>query len=104
MILLETKDYYKVANSITTVEINTLFARAVIEQKVQGKIYVDNLESPQTFYIQHPYGMSLLFGKSDNEKFNQRLKNYVLNINGERSHDEWMQTYPDDWNIVLRSL
>ena len=42
MILLETKDYYKVANSITTVEINTLFARAVIEQKVQGKIYVDN--------------------------------------------------------------
>ena len=46
MILLETKDYYKVANSITTVEINTLFARAVIEQKVQGKIYVDNLESP----------------------------------------------------------
>ena len=66
MILLETKDYYKVANSITTVEINTLFARAVIEQKVQGKIYVDGiLESPQTFYIQHPYGMSLLFGKSD---------------------------------------
>ena len=38
MILLETKDYYKVANSITTVEINTLYARAVIEQKVQGKI------------------------------------------------------------------
>ncbi len=104
MILLETKDYYKAAASITTVRINTLFARAVIEQKVQGKIYVDNPESPQTFYILHPYGMSLLFGKSNNEKFNQKFKNYVLNINEERCHDEWMQTYPNDWDIVLRNL
>lgn len=104
MTLLETKDYYKAAASITTVRINTLFARAVIEQKVQGKIYVDNPESPQTFYILHPYGMSLLFGKSNNEKFNQKFKNYVLNINEERCHDEWMQTYPNDWDIVLRNL
>lgn len=104
MILLETKDYYKAAASITTVRINTLFARAVIEQKVQGKIYVDNPESPQTFYILHPYGMSLLLGKSNNEKFNQKFKNYVLNINEERCHDEWMQTYPNDWDIVLRNL
>ena len=104
MKLLETKDYYKAAASIATVRINTLFARAVIEQKVQGKIYVDNPESPQTFYILHPYGMSLLFGKSDNEKFNQKFKNYVLNINEERCHDEWMQTYPNDWDVVLRNL
>lgn len=37
-------------------------------------------------------------------EFNQTFKNYVLNINGERSHDEWMQIYPNDWDIVLRSL
>lgn len=67
MKLLETEVYLKVADSITTVEINTLFARAMIKQKVQGKIYVDNPKSPQTFYILHPYGMSLLFGKSHND-------------------------------------
>lgn len=104
MKLLETEVYLRVADSITTVEINTLFARAMIKQKVQGKIYVDNPKSPQTFYILHPYGMSLLFGKNHNDGFNQTFKNYVLNINGERSHDEWMQTYPNDWDIVLRSL
>ncbi len=80
MKLLETEAYLKVADSITTVEINSLFARAVIEQKIQGKIYVDNPESPQTFYILHPYGMSLLFGKSYNDELNQTFKNYPLNI------------------------
>lgn len=104
MIPLETKKYFKAIKPIMMVKKNNLFARAVIEQKVKGEIYVDNTESPQTFYVVHPYGMSLLFGESNNHLFNQKFKDYVLNVGGERTKDEWMQTYPNDWDIVLRNL
>jgi len=104
MILLETKDYFKLDALLDKAEINVLFARAVMEQKVKGCIYVDNVDMPRTCYILHPYGMSLLIGESNNAVFNQRFKEYVLNISGERTKEEWMQTYPDTWDQVMKNL
>lgn len=67
---LPKSNYKKAAEAIKNVAINTLFAEAVIEQKINGKIYVDNIEKPKTFYIIHPYGMTLLLGDSENNEFN----------------------------------
>ena len=71
MVLLDKSDYGKVLQPLKKVTINNLFARAVIEQTVSGKIYVDDPINPKTFYVVHPYGMTLLFGESNNEKFNK---------------------------------
>lgn len=46
MKLLEKSEYTKVTEVIKNVSINTLFAEAVIEQKINGKIFVDNTETP----------------------------------------------------------
>ncbi len=104
MIQLKIKDYSKVINPILKIEINSLFARAVINQKVKGQIYVDNAENPQTFYVIHPYGMSLLFGKSDNNEFNNQFRSYVFNSSGKRIKDEWMQAYPNEWGSTIKKL
>lgn len=104
MILLETNDYSKLNALLDKAEINILFARAVAEQKINGRIYVDNADTPRTCYILHPYGMSLLLGDSNNVTFNQEFREYVLNINGERTNEEWMQTYPNAWDNVLKNL
>lgn len=104
MELLNKADYNKVAGPFKKVIINSLFARAVIEQTVSGKIYVDDLINPKTFYIVHPYGMTLLFGENNNEKFNQAFKNYALNKDNSRDTVEWMQTFPDSWDNVLSGL
>ncbi len=104
MIPLNNKEYRKIIEPLKSVSINTLFARSVIDQKVNGKVYVDDAENPRTFYVLHPYGMSLLFGDCNNEAFNLKFKEYVLNLDQKRDKDEWMQAFPAGWNPVLNSL
>ncbi|MEE1963902.1 GNAT family N-acetyltransferase [Allomuricauda taeanensis] len=101
---LPKSNYKKAAEAIKNVAINTLFAEAVIEQKINGKIYVDNIEKPKTFYIIHPYGMTLLLGDSENNEFNNPFKDYALNIDNTRRKPEWMQAYPPTWDSVLSEL
>ena len=104
MILLDKKDYFKIVEPLKLVTINNLFARAVVEQKAPGKIFVDNINKPKTFYVLHSYGMSLLFGKWDNFEFNKQFREYALNKNQIRNKYEWMQIFPDEWNITLVKL
>ncbi|MDQ0087919.1 RimJ/RimL family protein N-acetyltransferase [Paenibacillus anaericanus] len=94
MIVLENKDYYKAIEPLSYVSINTLFAEAVIEQRIPGKIYVDSVQEPSTFYVAHPYGMSLLFGNSDNEQFNRDLYEYINNQESNIRKSEWLQVDP----------
>ncbi len=101
---LEKEDYTKLTEPLMKVTINNLFALSVVEHKVTGKVFVDNPDDPKTFYIVHPYGMSLLFGESNNEEFNNSFRNYALNINHVRDKHEWMQAFPGNWDIVLNEL
>ena len=95
MILLDKKEYWKVSAPLGKVPINTFFALAVVEKQLTGTIYVDNIDHPETFYIIHPYGMSLLFGKTDNDMVNSFLPGRFLNKNKVRNKHEWLQVFPD---------
>ncbi len=101
---LNVTDYYKVVEPVKSLEINTLFAQTVLHHKLSGKVYVDNVIEPKTFYILHPYGMSLLFGEAHNEEFNRRLGQYLLNSRKERIKGEWLQVYPENWKILMDRL
>lgn len=98
------KDYPKVIDSLKEMKINNLFARAVVENYVSGKVYVNDVNNPTTFYVVHPYGMTLLFGKHDNQEFNQTFKEHALNKNKLRNSHEWLQAYPQQWDLVLKEL
>ena len=98
------KDYLKVVEPLKGVKINNLFARAVVENHVSGKVYVNDVNKPTTFYVVHPYGMSLLFGKHDNNDFNKEFKEYALNRNNNRDSHEWMQAFPKNWDVELKEL
>jgi len=104
MILLNKSKYSLVIQHLYSMTINNLFARSVIENKVNGSVYADKLDNPETFYIVHPYGMSLLIGNINNKKFNLLFRDYALNINKSRLKNEWMQAFPDKWHTVLNDL
>ncbi len=104
MILLKRNQYGEVIEPLERVTINKLFARSVIEKHVSGSVYADDRNRPGTIYIVHPYGMSLLFGNCDNEKFNADFRDYALNIHQTRNKHEWMQAFPDNWDNVLVDL
>ncbi len=101
---LEKEDYTKLTEPLMKVTINNLFARSVVEHKVTGKVFVDNPDDPKTFYVVHPYGMSLLFGDCNNDAFNKSFLDYSLNVNHVRDTYEWMQAFPGNWDIVLNEL
>lgn len=104
MILLDKCKYDKVLKPLTEVTINNLFARSVVENKVNGFVYVDNTEKPVTFYIIHPYGMSLLFGETDNDDFNSKFLDHALNTFKIRDKYEWLQAFPESWNNKISVL
>ncbi len=104
MKLLDKNRYNALAPNLLKVTINNLFARSVIEHCIPGKVYVDNYNNPQTFFVIHPYGMSLLYGDCNNPEFNTWLYDYALNKNKERKNHEWMQAYPGTWDNVLQDL
>lgn len=104
MKLLSKFEYYRLIEPLKLVTINNLFARAVVEQKAPGKVFVDNLDNPKTFYVLHSYGMSLLFGDWNNFEFNNQFKKYALNYDHIRKNYERMQVFPDEWNNTLSNL
>ncbi len=104
MQLLSTHLYPIAIEAIKCIDINHLFALAVAEQKIDGRIFVDDTDHPTTFLVYHPYGMSLLFGDETNADFNAGLQSYALNDDNSRSKTEWLQAYPPAWNEKLAEL
>ncbi len=104
MILLEINKNDRVIKPLNEVTFNNLFARSVVEGKVNGSIYIDSSDNPKTFLIYHPYGMSLLFGETDNENFNEWFVDYALNTFKIRNNYEWLQAFPDSWNKKISEL
>lgn len=104
MKLLPRKDFTKVSEPLKKVSINNLFARSVVEAHVNGSVFVDDLLNPQTYYVVHPYGMSLLFGRHDNHSFNETFRDHCLNTKQARQQHEWMQAFPSKWDAVLKDL
>lgn len=104
MKLFDKNRYSELIDPVKEVNFNTLFAEAVIGHTIQGEIFVDDIENPKTYYVVHPYGMTLLFGDSRNVEFNNNFRNYALNTNRIRDKHEWMQAFPNTWNKVLADL
>ena len=104
MKLVKKSNYLSLLPFLTEVNINHYFAKSVLTQRAEGIVYVDDEISPSSFYIASGYGMSLLFGKTNNHAFNLQLRDYLLNTNKHRAKDEWLQVYPQRWNDVLAQL
>lgn len=104
MIPLEKKRFNILIEPLKRVTINISFAHSVAENCVSGKIYVDKWDDPKTFYIVHPYGLSLLLGDCDNNDFNNNFRDYALNTHKIRKNQEWMQAYPANWDKTLKGL
>ena len=99
------KDKYEILlEPVMRMPFNTLMVRSVICDHVDGHIYVDCCENPQTFYIVHPYGMTYLCGDSNNKDFNSWLRKYFMGNSFGRKNDEWLQAYPRDWDSFMDQL
>lgn len=103
MYQLAVNDYDRVMPLLATIPFNVHFAKSVLADKVAGLVLVDNIANPQTAYIRHDYGMSLLCGSPDNQEFNHQLLQFLQNDH-DFSRPEYLQVFPDEWSLVLANL
>ena len=110
MFLLAKNNYNLAASKLKDVAINHFFARSVVEHHVEGKVYVDDLSTPNSFYVLNPYGMSLLYGNVSHRFLNSQLKGYLLGTSGLRKADEnalLLEAHFDidktRWNVICGS-
>lgn len=103
MYQLAVEDYARVAPLLAAIPFNVHFAESVLADKVAGVVLVDNIANPQTAYIRHDYGMSLLCGNPDNQEFNQRWLQFLKNDH-DFSRPEYLQVFPSEWSSVLANL
>lgn len=96
MKLLPPEDYYLALSKLREVSFNNLFARSVVENHVDGKVYADDTYGPKAFYVIHPYGLSLLYGDVTEAWLKSELKDYLLCRNGVRKEAEWLQIFPPE--------
>ncbi|MCL2591857.1 MAG: GNAT family N-acetyltransferase [Defluviitaleaceae bacterium] len=104
MIQLNENQYELLLRLLEEINFNTLFIRSVIAGHVEGKIYVDYLHCPKSFYAISKCGLSLLFGNPNNEQFNNSLFNYFTQKNELRIKDEWLQAYPCEWYPLIEKV
>lgn len=104
MIALKPEQYVKLITPLKQVKINHIFALTVLENKVNGNVFVDNVKAPSAALICHPYGMSLVFGTSNNKAFNNEVLKYMLNHQKKRESNEWLQMYLDEGNEFYEDI
>lgn len=90
-------------SSLDSAPLNTGFARVILEGQVDGKLWVDRVDSPGVLHALHPYGMSLIWGDAVAEGFEQVIAH--LRKGEYRTCDEWLQIDPRwqalDWDRHL---
>lgn len=104
LIELTSEQFFMVEKFLNELKMNIYFCKSVTCHHTTGRIFVDDVCDPKSFYIINSYGMTLLFGNHLNNEFNEGILKYLSNETRERSKDEWLQIDPAEWKDVLMPL
>jgi GNAT superfamily N-acetyltransferase len=104
MLPLAPHEYPRVSGLLKSLPMNTLFARAVVEGHVAGRVYVDDRPAPEACYVAHPYGMALLSGSPARGGFIRGLARYLAGDALPRPSPEWLQVFPGEWSAAFEDL
>jgi hypothetical protein len=102
MDILDPSRYAEIRPLVERIPFNTLFAQAILDKVVKGRVLVNSTVRPQTALIFHPYGMLLLCGQSDDAGFNQEIAEFMLKTCYPQAM--WLQVYPPQWSTRLKQL
>jgi RimJ/RimL family protein N-acetyltransferase len=102
MVELQPDRFHALLPALRRVPINHLFARSVLEQDVQGSVWVDQPDDPSLIHVIHPYGMTLLFGDAK-QTSPAALKAHFLS-QASKPADRWLQAEPGPLSPLLDQL
>lgn len=96
MFELDRPSWDRVLPGLRTLPLNTLFIQSVLRGHIGGEVFSDG----RAFYAVHPYGMSLLWGDSQDAGWIDFLRGRLLRPAGP---PEWLQVWPETWSNTVRA-
>lgn len=86
MIELQSTDFYKAHSLFKPLTAHQMFCAGVLEGYYKGRVFVDDLNNPQSAFLTQGGGWWFLAGDPHNAAFNQALNTALFNrtMSGER--------------------
>jgi RimJ/RimL family protein N-acetyltransferase len=99
MLELDKQDYAHVLPLMKSLEYETVFAYAILENIQPGKVYVDRKVSPSCSLVISKGGRYLLVGNADNEEFLSDVVGYLQN---KQNHSNYYDLYTSSVKLLNR--
>ena len=104
MIELEKDQYLMVEHFLKSIACDTTTAYSIIENRQQGRVFVDDVYSPKTVLFWHYCSFALLAGDTTNEEFNQNLGKLLLGDFENNQKRFALFVNDDKWNNVITNI
>ena len=104
MIELSKEKYTLVIPFLKDIECETIYAYSILENKQQGRIFVDNLMFPKTALFWHYCGFAIVSGDCNNNEFNNELLKLLYGDYEKNQRKFVLYASNDAWRIKLSSL
>ncbi len=103
MIELESTDFYRVRPLFEPLMAHQLFCAGVLEGLYKGRVFVDDLDTPQSAFITQGNVWWFLAGDAHNAAFNQALNAALFNrsVSGEKGWGGMLVCHPADWDAQI---
>jgi len=93
-----------VKHFLANIQCDTIYAYSIVENRQQGRIFVDDPDNPQTALFWHYCGISVIAGRTDNDDFNHVLQNLLCRNYEENQRRFVLYVNDDSWNSCVISL
>jgi len=104
---LEKNQYNRIKKLITDIDLQ-IMCLGIINQDIEGQIWVDNVSNPQTAMMIDNIYVIYLLGNPNNKKFNKGageiIHNYIIpkQLEHKEIHREWIVDYfADEWKAKI---
>ena len=105
MFELQKNSIQSVAHLLSSIKCDVVYAYSILENRQQGRIFVDDLSSPHSAIFWHYCGISFVSGVSDNGDFNHELYKLLCGKYEENQRVFVLFVNDADWNgTVVRLL
>lgn len=106
MIELQASDFYKVRPLFEPLMAHQMFCAGVLEGLYEGRVFVDDLDNPQSAFLTHLGVWWFLAGNTENAAFNQSLNTALFNrtMSGEKGWGGMLVCHPEGWDAQIPAI
>ena len=104
MIELNSPQNMSIKHFLPDIQCDSVYAYSIIESRQRGRVFVDDVNNPQTVLLWHYNSFAFVSGRTDNNEFNHSLKKLLSGDYEENQRRFVLLVNDKKWNDLAQSL